>query len=348
MPTGGLIAGGTGGLISGAAGLISQSNAMANAKDAANEAVNAYLNVLVPNPEDQKLLLQQYQVTGKMDPRLAKAFQQAQTHLSSITTDPALKQAQMSALNSLENTAQNGGHNLAQDAQFNQNQQQVNAENAGRQGAILQQYAMRGMGQPGGLSLAAQEMNNQNMTGQRNQSSMQAAAQAQQNALASLQGAGNMAGQQQQNEFNQKAQIGHAQDAINQFNTQMNQGVENANVNAQNQAQQYNLNNAQNTANQNTQLNNYQQQYNKQLLQNQFQNNMQKAQGVAAGRQGQAGLYAQQGQQAGNMWGNIGQGLVKAGAGYGQAAGNDNGGFSNDAEPKYDSSKDPFSSNYKG
>lgn len=320
MPSGGLIVGGIGAGLSAAAGASAMDRANTSAREAQDRAIQEFLAVTVPNPVDQQLILEQFKTTGKMDPRLAHAFQQAQSKMSEIQTDPALQQAQMSALKSLENIGQNGGHTLEQDAYLNDVTNKVNTQNAGREGAIQQGLAMRGMGQQGGLGLAAQEMNNQNATQIQSDASLKAAAQAQQNALQALQGAGSMAGQQQQNQFNQRSQVAHAQDAINQFNTQMNQGVENQNVGAQNQAQQYNLNNAQNTANQNTQLNNYQQQYNKQLLQNQFQNQMQKAQGVAAGRQGQAGLYTQQGQQAGNMWGNIGQGLVKAGAGFGDAA----------------------------
>lgn len=321
MPSGGLIAGGLG---SAAIGAAQQSSANQSATNAAFNAVSQYLSVTVPDPAEQQLLLQQYQSTGKLDPRLATAFQQASSAMNNIQTDPGLKQAQQSALSSLENIGNQGGHTLAQDAYLNQNQQQVNAENAGRQGAIVQQFAARGMGQQGGLALSALEQNNQNMTQNENQASLGAAAQAQQNALQALQGAGTMAGQQQQQQFNQQASVAQAQNSINQFNTQMNQGVENANVNAQNQAQTYNTQNAQNIANQNTQLGNYQQQYNKQLLQNQYQNQLQKAQGAAAGYEGQAGLYSQQGQQAGNMWGNIGQGLIKTGGGLNQTSNSTN------------------------
>lgn len=318
MPTGGLI---IGGLVAGGsaiAGANAASSKQDQAQAAMQQAVNQYLNINVPDPREQQLILQQYQNTGKMDPRLAQAFQQAQSKMSNITTNPALQSAQMQALSSLQNTANQGGHTLAQDAYLNQVQQQVAAQNAGRQGAIEQQFAERGMGGAGGLSLSALEQNNQNQTQNQNQASLTAAAQAQENALQSLQGAGNLAGNIQNQEFNRQAQVAQAQDSINRFNTQMNQGVENQNVANQNAAQSYNVQNAQNLANSNTGLSNQQQIYNKGLLQQEYQNQLQKAQGTAAGYEGQAGLYTQQGNTNANMYSNLGQGALKAGA----AAGN--------------------------
>jgi len=102
----------------------------------------------------------------------------------------------------------------------------------------------------------------------------------------------------------------------------MNQGVENANVAAQNQAQAYNVQQQQHTADQNTGLSNYQQQYNNQLSQQQFQNQMSKSGGAAAAYENQAGQFNQQAATNANMWGNIGQGALKTGVGFGQVYGN--------------------------
>jgi hypothetical protein len=273
-----------------------------------------------------------------MDPRLEQAVQQAQSKMSQISVNPALQSAQMNALSSLQNEAANGGHTLAQDAYVNQNQAQVNAENAGRQGAIEQQFAERGMGQPSGLMLSAEEQNNQNMTGQENQASMTAAAQAQQNALNALQSAGTQAGQMQAQQFGQAAQVAQAQDAINQFNTQLAAGTQARNVEAENQAQAYNVQEAQNIANENTGLANSQQVYNKQLLEQQYQNELQQAGGAASAYEGEAGQYNNAAQQDSNMWGNIGQGALKAGVGGGQVYANQKNSQNQDS----DSEQNPY------
>jgi len=325
MPAGGLIVGGIGALGAGIAGGITAGNQQAAAQQAAMQAAQQYLSLIVPDPAEQQIILQKYQMTGELDPRLATAFQQSGTDMSKISVNPALQQAQMGALSALQNQADNGGHTLSQDAYLNQLNQQVNAQNAGRQGAIEQQFQARGMGQPSGLMLSAEEQNNQNMTGEQNQASMQAAAQAQQNALQALQGAGSMAGQMRQQDFGQQAAVAQAQDQINQFNTQMNQGVQNENVAAQNRANEYNVQTAQNIANQNTGINNQQQVYNKGLIEQEYQNQLQKAGGAAAGYEGEAGQYDNAANTQANIWGNTGQGLAKVGGAIAQDKNNQNG-----------------------
>jgi hypothetical protein len=317
MPLGGLIFGGVTALGSGAIGAIEAGHAQGAASDAAQSAVNSYLNILVPDPEEQKLILEKYQQTGEMDPRLEKAFQQAQTEASKITTNPQLEDAQMSALSALQDEAHNGGHTLQQDAYLNKVENNVSRENAGREGAIEGEFARRGMGGPSGLMLSAKEQNNQNMTQIENEASMNAAAQAQQQALQALQGEGQIAGNIRSQDFNEAKAVSDAQDQINRFNDQMTQGVESRNTAAKNAAQSYNLQEKQKIADQNTGLSNYEQQYNKGLNQQQFQNKMSKASGEANAYTGQANQYNQNANQEGNMWGNISQGALKAGVGVG-------------------------------
>ena len=318
MPLGGLLTGGGIGAVSGLLGLISSGNAADRAKAATDSAVQQYLSVNVPDPAEQKIILQRYQMTGEMDPRLAKTFQQASSGMNNIQTDPALKDAQMNALSSLQNEAENGGHTLAQDAYLDKTQQQVNAENAGRQGAIEEQFAGRGMGGPSGLMLSAEEQNNQNQTQKENEASLNAAAQAQNAALQALQSEGGLATQEQANDFNQKASVARAQDAINQFNTQMSQGAENENVAAENQANAYNVQEKQKISNQNADIANQEETHNKALPQQEFQDELQKAGGTAGAYENQAGQATQAGQQQSNMWGNIGQGGIKTGAAIAQ------------------------------
>jgi hypothetical protein len=321
MPAGGLVIGGLAAAASTGIGAAEASEAANKSQSAMEAAVAQYLSVTVPDPAKQQLLLRQYKLTGRMDPRLAQAFQQAKTEMGKITTDASLDGSQMAALRSLENTAQNGGHTLAQDSYLNKVQQQVNAENRGRQGAIEEKYAARGMGQPSGLMLSAEMQNNQNMTQKENDASMEAANQAQQNALKSLMGAGELATKVKGQQFDQKAAVAQAQDSINAFNAKMNQGVEMANVAAQNDAQAYNVKEQQAIADKNVSTENYQQEYNQKLQQQQFDNQMRKASGVANAYGGQATNANLIGQQQANMWGNIGQGALKAGVGAGQVYG---------------------------
>lgn len=308
-----LLAGLGAGIGSGILGAITSGDSQNKALQQELQAANQYLSVLVPDPKDQQLLLQQYQQTGKMDPRLQQAMQQAKTQMSSIQTDPGLKSAQLSALQSLQDVSNRGGRTLQQDAYMNKLQNDVGASNRGRIGAIQSNFAQRGMGQPGGLELQAQLSNAQNETQRENSGSMNAAAQAQQNALQAIQQAGGQAGQMRNQDFNQQAQVAQAQDQINRFNTAALNTSNAANVNAQNAAQAYNLQNSQNIANRNTDTANQQQIHNQGLYQQQFQNQMSKAAGQANALNNVATQYNNTGNTNAGMWSGIGQGLATAG-----------------------------------
>jgi hypothetical protein len=328
-----VVIGGAGALASGALGLSERDKATKLAAQNFQAAVSAYLSAIIPDPAQQAILLKQYKVTGKMDPRLEQAFKQAKTHMSEVQGNPALEDAQMSALSSLQNIAQNGGHTLEQDAYLNKLQQQVNAENRGRQGAIEQKYASRGMGQPGGLALAAEEMNNQSMTEKENQASMDAAAQAQHNALGALQSEGDLAGKKRTQDFNQAASVAQAKDSIDRFNTEMAQGVESRNTATANKAQQLNLENEQRVADKNTETSNYQERYNKELQQKQYENQLARARGVSGAYASQGGFNERTGENDANAWGNIGQGFLKTSLGVGDALGKQKKDVTEDATP---------------
>ncbi len=139
------------------------------------------------------------------------------------------------------------------------------------------------------------------------------AAQAQDRALQALIAGGNLGSSIANQSFNQQATVGNANDAISRFNAQNRQEVGNLNTANRNNAQVANLGERQRIADANAATANQQQQYNKQLGQQNFENQFQKASGVASGYQNQAGNYNA---QAGQNLSLLGAGL-QAGATYG-------------------------------
>lgn len=280
------------------------------------EAIDAYKNIGVPPTQALQIVFQKYQNSGQMTPAMESAFQQSSNAYNNIQTNPQDNQAQLNALNSLQNTANQGGMNTTEQANLQQNLSDIASRNRGAQDAISQQAQARGQF-GGGQQLVSQEMAAQNGANQANQMGLNINAQAQQNALSSLMGAGQLGGQMQAQQWGQGAQAAAAQNAINQFNTQNAQNVGNYNVGAQNNAQLYNLQNQQQTNNLNTQGQNQTNQYNSQAYQQNFNDNLQKANGLA-GQYGKMGnYYGQQGQNQQNMWGGIGQAINDAGTAVG-------------------------------
>lgn len=254
----------------------------------------------LPDIADMQIQLEQLIQQGILTPEAAQAIMQEQTELGNISTDPSLRNAQIEALNSLQDISSSGGLTAMDRAQLGQLQTELSNQERGSREAIMQNAQARGVG-GSGLELAQQLMNQQGSAQRASQQGMDIAAQAQARALEAIQQAGQLGGNIRSQDFDEQARIAQAQDAINQFNAANKQNTNMANVNARNQAQQYNLDQRQNIANQNVGLRNQQQMHNKNLLQQDFENRYKKAGGQA--QQTQANNQANQ--QNANLIGGV-------------------------------------------
>ena len=314
--------------------LIGQQQAQAQldaANQARQQALAQWTGITPPDIASQELQLQQYGNAGDLTNQLETALQMGPSAMTQIQTDPRLVQAQMAALQQLQQTGQMG-MTPAEHAALVQAQQNAAAQAQAKNAQIMDQFARTGMG-GSGAQLAAQLSNSQGSAQQLANNANQVAQNAQQNALQAIAQAGTLGGQIQGQQFGEQSDIAKARDYINQFNLQNAQNVGNTNVGLANQANQFNLMKNQNLMNMNTQQANQQQQYNKQLLQQQFNNQA----ALAAGRAGQyQGVAQNQQQQAGNtanMWAGIGQGIdTGAGALYNAYQNSQPSGFSSEEQ----------------
>jgi hypothetical protein len=270
-----------------------------------------WIKIHIPDPAEQKLALQQFVQQGTLDPKLEQAIKANPSQFQNIITDQKYKDAQNQALSELQDIGNSGGMRLQDKEKLQEAQQSSNDKERGDRLAIDQSMANRGMG-GSGFAAAAQLGAQQSGADRNAQSSLSAAASAQDRALQSIMGAGNMATQYQNQQFNQDAQKATAADKINLFNTENAQGVQQRNIGSQNAAMSANLAAKQKVADENTQLSNFQQQYNNQLQQQQFDNETKKAAGMGGNYNALANNALQQGQMLGNTFSNIGGGLAGA------------------------------------
>lgn len=229
----------------------------------------------IPLPILKEYYPELYKQVASLNPEMETGVSMGPSAMAGISTDPAERQAQMGALAKLQSIGNAGGR----DAQFMADQSQlesdVNAQEAGHEGAIQQSLAAKGLN--GGMSeLVQRNLSAQGAANREAQMGMDAKAQAQQRALSALSQSGTLAGQMQAQDFGQASAKAQAADAINKFNTQNTQSVQNANVQAKNQAAAVNMDAAQNAADKSTATSNAAQQYNLGLNQQQYQNQMQK------------------------------------------------------------------------
>lgn len=303
-----LLVGGGISALSGIGSAIANMSAADRAAAIQDKNLQEWMKINIPDPKDQKIALQQFVVEGKLDPKLETAIKQDPSEFMKISQDAGYKVAQNRALQQLQDIGNQGGLNLSDKAALQNVQLQQGARAKAQRDAVAAEMARQGAGNSG-FALQAQLAGQQASQDQAANSSLQIAAQAQDRALQSIMQGGQLAGQLSNQDFQQQSQRAAAQDAINRFNTQNLQSVQERNIGAQNSAQQFNLQNAQDVSNRNTQTANQQDQYNKGLVQQDYENKLRRQAGIS-GQYGQlANLEQQKGAQLGNTISNIGQGV---------------------------------------
>lgn len=269
--TGASIAGPYGALAGGALGFLGGSDD--NSADIYQQMLAAAQQI--PLPVLKELHPEEYKIAVRMNPDFEQIVSQGQSEMNSISTDPRLKQAQLSALAKMQNISDAGGR----DAQFlsdsSRVQNDLNSNLKGNQDAITQNLATRGMS--GGMSeLVSRNQAAQSSSNRQAQMEMDLNAQAQQRALSALMSGGQMAGQMQSQDFSQQSQVAQANDAISRFNAANKQQVMGSNTDRKNSAQEWNASNSQSTSDRNTGSNNDAVKYNNSLEQDKFNNQLAK------------------------------------------------------------------------
>lgn len=254
-------------------------------------------------PELQELVLQDPELVG-----LLEAEQMDRSALEDIALDPRMREAQLKALASLEETGESGL--TAEDrAMMGELTRQTDAAEQARQKGILQGMAERGQLDSGAQLIAQLQSNAASSTDARRQAE-QMAAQASAAKRQALQQAGNMAAQMEGSDFQRQAQVGSARDAINQFNTQQRANV-----------QQQNLAARQAMENQRAAQRNQENMYNIQRGQQQFQNELAKAGAQGGVTNNLAQIAGSQRQQPGMFQSALGGAATGAGIGANFGAG---------------------------
>jgi hypothetical protein len=199
------------------------------------------------------------------------------TGLSSIQLDPTGRNAEMAALNQLQDIAQAGGNDAQYRADMQNAQNAVNTNLRGQREAIMQDAAQRGTANAG-TTLAAKLAGVTGEAAGANQAGMTAAANAEQRALQALTQSANLGSNITTQDYAQKSDAAKAQDAINAYNNQ--------NVNEQSK-------------------------YNANLSQKMFENEMEKAKWKAGISTAQSQNMMQQGQNQTGLLGGIIGGISK-------------------------------------
>jgi hypothetical protein len=156
-----------------------------------------------------------------------------------ISVDPRLKDAQMDALGALQMRGEMGLTPTEQ-AELNALRRSAAGTAQAQSASVLQDMAQRG-NLDSGMQLAAQLSAGQNAAQQQSAEQDRMAAMAFQQALQSLQGAGELGGNIRGQEFGEQATIAGKRDAIDQFNLENRRDIAARNIAARNQAAERDL-----------------------------------------------------------------------------------------------------------
>jgi len=220
-------------------GVGSAVSGIVNDQDAQEQAMGEaarYRDLVLPQFRQSDAVAQQ------VNPALYGTPEAAQYQLAE--SDPRTRDMQLAALQGMQDQY-NGVADASQNAQAYQAMNQANRMAQGRQGAIMQNAAARGVG-GGGLEFTMQNQAAQDSANQAQQGTLQAAQMAAMQRLAgrqaSMQGASDLRGQ----DFSQSAHNAGIINQFNQNNTAARNAAMQANAGMQNQANMFNAGNQNN------------------------------------------------------------------------------------------------------
>lgn len=288
-------------------------------KDAMKDALAQFDKAGTPPDLSKALLLKELERQGMYTPELEQDLNDtvAESEVGKIKEDTSLRDAQKSALASLQKRGK-VGLSAEDRAALNQVRSEVQRDSEAKRQQIIQQMQARGMG-GSGAELAMQLQSAQGAADQAASGSDTIMAQAQQRALQALGQSADVASGIRGQDFGVAQAKGSAIDERNRFLAQNSIERQRANVGSLNEAQRMNLIEQQRIADANTQMQNAELLRQNQAKRDYFQDKL----GLAASK---AGQYQQQanfaGQQAANTaqsYGQIGSAVGTGISGYAQS-----------------------------
>jgi len=244
------------------------------------KAIDAFNAIQTPELKDLQVQLNKYVLAGQLSPEAAESELLKSNAFNDIVTDPNLEGAQKKALSSMQNVADSGGLTAIDKAQLNDIQIGQNQANRSQNEATMQQAQQRGMG-GSDINTVNQLMNEQGNADRASNAGLTVAAQAQARALQAMQAAGKQAGDIRTQDYGEAEKKAQSANAIDLFNKQTLNATDLYNVDAANKAQAANLAAKQAINDSNTNTTNQNAIYNSQQVQQRFNDQAQKAQGVA-------------------------------------------------------------------
>lgn len=280
------------------------------------DAMKKLEEVGMPPDLSTPLILKEFEKVGMYTPELEQDLNDtvAESQMAKIKEDPALREAQTSALASMQ---QRGKVGLSAEdrAALNQVRSEVQRDSEAKRQQILQQMQSRGMG-GSGAELMAQLQSAQGAADQASAASDTVMSQAQQRALQALSESGAMAGQVRGQDFGVESAKAQALDERNRFLAENSIARQTRNVGSMNQAQALNLSEQQRVNDANVEMANAEAARQAQEKGAQFDRKLAQAGGKSQAATNMAGYYGGQAQRTADQWAGVGNAVATGVGGY--------------------------------
>jgi hypothetical protein len=300
--------------VAGVLGRMMSSGDRKEAERLANEAYAEIEALGLPPDQSTELMLEKFKSAGLYTPELEQEIRQTVSKTSEIKEDPRLKDAQMKALEMMQQTGRTG-LNATDRAALNQIRQEVQRDAEAKRQQIMQSMQARGQA-GGGAELAASLLSAQAGADQQSEAGDRIAAQAQERALQAMMQSGQLGGQVRGQDLDYNRTVAEAADEMERFNIQNAVNRQQRNVGARNQGQQMNLQQQQEIMNANTAMSNAEKQRQAQAARQYYNDLAARAQSRAQARLGQANLKAGNAADTAKMVQGIGSGVGAAAGAY--------------------------------
>src|SRR5579872_7017886 len=253
------------------------------------QALAAYQNANVPTIASETVgNLPMESVQGTVTPAPIQVAEQAPSAYNNISLDPATRAAQMAALGQYTDIANAGGLDANAKLALQQAIDAANTQSRGAQGAIMNAAQAEGQG-GGDFALTQRAIAAQGASNTGAEQGLQTAAMAEANREAALNAMANIGGGVNASDYAQAAAKAAAQNQINAVNQGYINTANTGNVANQIQTGEFNTNTALGVNAANTAAGQNKVYYNAALPQQQFNNELNKAAGIAGVSQQQAG-----------------------------------------------------------
>lgn len=276
------------------------------ATDAYKRAEQYYADINTPTIEQLTLpQLQQYVEAGLMTPAEAQSYLQGSNAYNNENIDQAGTAAQKTSLGQLQQIAGSGDMGTPQEqAMVEKSLQQARTADAGARGSIEQGMAARGT--PYALIQGALEGQATGQDAQQaHNDAVNAAGNAYANKMVAMTSAAGVGSNLQGQMNNQANTVAGAQNAMQQFNAANQQQAGQFNAANKQEANAMNAQNRQQISNNNVGNVNARTQYNANLPETVFNNQMQKAGGMAGAATNYGNIEQQQGKQNAGIWSGL-------------------------------------------